>query len=110
MNIKNKNLAINGGTPVTKDYIIIHKPSLEDDDIAVVNEAIRSTFVSGDGPKCREFEKLLAEYLGAKHVLFTTSCTSALDLAFMVKQFPSGSEVIVPDFTYTSTALASYLE
>jgi len=105
----NPALAINGGSPVTKDIIIIHKPSLEEDDIAVVNEAIRSTFVSGDGPKCREFEKMLSEYLGVKHVFFTTSCTAALDLAFMVKQFPAGSEVIVPNFTYTSTALAPIL-
>jgi len=109
MNIHNKKLAINGGTPITKEFIIIHKPSLEDDDVVAMNEAIRSTFVSGDGPRCREFEKLLAEYLGVKHVFFTTSCTAALDLAFMVKQFPAGSEVIVPNFTYTSTALAPIL-
>lgn len=109
MNKKNKSLAINGGQPVTKDFIIIHKPSLEEDDFAVVNEALKSTFVSGDGPKCREFEKLLADYIGAKHVFFTTSCTSALDLAFMVKEFTAGSEVIVPNFTYTSTALAPIL-
>jgi perosamine synthetase len=109
MDIRNNKLAINGGIPVTKDFIIIHKPSLEDDDISIVNEAIRSTFVSGDGPKCREFEKLLAEYSGAKHVFFTNSCTAALDLAFMVKQFPAESEVIVPNFTYTSTALAPIL-
>lgn len=109
MDIKNKRLAINGGVPVSKEFIIIHKPSFEEDDIEVVNEAIRSTFVSGDGPKCRQFEKMLSEYLGVKYVFFTTSCTAALDLAFMVKQFPAGSEVIVPNFTYTSTALAPIL-
>jgi perosamine synthetase len=109
INQNNPSLAINGGTPITKDFIIIHKPSLEDDDIAAVNEAIHSTFVSGDGPRCREFEKMFGEYLGAKHVFFTTSCTAALDLAFMVKQFPAGSEVIIPNFTYTSTALAPIL-
>jgi perosamine synthetase len=106
MEVGNRRLAINGGPPVTKDFIIIHKPSLEEDDISIVSEAIRSTYVSGDGPKCREFEKMLSEYLGVKYVFFTTSCTAALDLAFMVKQFPAGSEVIVPNFTYTSTALA----
>jgi dTDP-4-amino-4,6-dideoxygalactose transaminase len=109
MDKKDKRLAINGGQPVTKDFIIIHKPSIEDDDIAIVSEAVRSTFVSGDGPKCREFEKMLAEYIGAKHVFFTNSCTAALDLAFMIKDYPSGSEVIVPNFTYTSTALAPIL-
>lgn len=109
INRNNPALAINGGTPVTKDFILIHKPTIEDDDLAAVNDALRSTFVSGDGPRCREFEKMLAEYLGVKHVFFTVSCTAALDLAFMVKQFPAGSEVIVPNFTYTSTALGPIL-
>ena len=101
----NKNLAINGGAPVSKESILIHKPYLDEDDFKAVYEATRSTFVSGDGPACREFEKQLADYLGAKHVFFLNSATTALELAFRVKNFPTGSEVIVPNFTYTSTAL-----
>lgn len=107
---RNKNnLAINGGTPVTKEKILIHKPFLDEADFKAVDEAIRSTFVSGNGPKCMEFEQKLAEYLGVKHVLYTNSCTTALDLAFRVKNFPPDSEVIVPNFTYTSTALGALL-
>lgn len=101
----NKALAINGGEPVTRQQVLIHRPMLDEDDFASVDIAVRSTFVSGDGPACREFEKRLAEYLGAKHVLFVNSATAALELAFRAKDFPAGSEVIVPDFTYTSTAL-----
>lgn len=107
INKSNKTLAINGGKPVTEEPIIIHKPYLDEDDFAAVNKAIRSTFVSGDGPACREFEKKLAEYLGVKHALFVNSATSALELAFRVKDFKPGSEVIVPNFTYTSTALGA---
>jgi len=44
-----------------------------------------------------------------KHVLFTNSCTTAIDLALRVKEFAPGSEVIVPNFTYTSTALGPIL-
>ena len=40
---------------------------------------------------------------------FMNSATTALDLAFRVKDFPAGSEVIVPNFTYTSTALGPML-
>lgn len=105
LNKINRSLAINGGRPVTAEPVVIHKPFLDEDDFAAVDRAIRSTFVSGDGPDCREFEKMLSEYLGVKHVLFVNSATSALELAFRVKDFPPGSEVIVPDFTYTSTAL-----
>ncbi len=103
----NPTLAINGGTPVTGQPVLIHKPYLDEDDFAAVDRAVRSTFVSGDGQECRRFEEMLAEYLGAKHVLFVNSATAALELAFRVKNFPPGSEVIVPDFTYTSTALGA---
>ena len=107
MDRQNKLLAINGGKPVTGNPVLIHKPYLDEDDFAAVDRAVRSTFVSGDGPECRRFEEMLADYLGAKHILFVNSATAALELAFRVKNFPAGSEVIVPDFTYTSTALGA---
>ena len=105
MERNNKALAINGGAPGTREPVLIHRPMLDEDDFTSVDRALRSTFVSGDGPACREFEQKLAEYIGAKHVLFVNSATAALELAFRAKDFPEGSEVIVPDFTYTSTAL-----
>lgn len=72
-------------------------------------KSFHSTFASGDGPDCREFEKLLGEYLGVKHVFFTNSCTGALDIAFMIKEFRPDKEVLVPNFTFTSTAMAPIL-
>jgi len=102
-----KKLAINGGTPVSEDKILIHKPCLEEDDFRAVDKAMRTTFISGDGPECRKFEEDLASYLGVKHVLFVNSATSALELAFRTKGFAAGSEVIIPDFTYTSSALGA---
>lgn len=87
----------------------IHLPLIDDKDKAMVAEALESTFVSGDGPMCRQFEEEFQRYIGVKYAFFTTSCTAALDLAFMIKDFPDGSEVIVPNFTYTSTALAPIL-
>ncbi|MBU1863564.1 MAG: DegT/DnrJ/EryC1/StrS aminotransferase family protein [Candidatus Omnitrophica bacterium] len=102
-------LAINGGTPVREKLIPINAPYFDQDDYKAVEMAMRSTFVSGDGPECRKFEEKLKKYLNVKYAFFTTSATAALDLAFMVKDFPEGSEVIVPDFTFTSTALAPIL-
>ena len=109
MTINSAELAINGGKAVAEDRILIHLPTIAEEDIQAVTDAMRTTFVSGDGPACREFEKQLAEYLGVKFALFLNSATTALDLAFMVKDFPAGSEVIVPNFTYTSTALGPIL-
>ncbi len=107
VNKENISLAINGGKPVSNKPVLIHLPYLDDEDIQAVTKAVKSTFVSGDGPECRQFEEELAEYLGVKHVLFVNSATSALELAFRVKEFKPGSEVLVPNFTYTSTALGA---
>jgi dTDP-4-amino-4,6-dideoxygalactose transaminase len=102
-------LAIEGGEPVRQNPVPLNLPFFDEEDFANVRRALESTMVSGDGPDCRAFEKALAAYLGVKHVFFTTSCTAALDLAFMIKDFPAGSEAIVPNFTFTSTALAPIL-
>jgi len=109
MTIKHTELALNGGPAVATERVLIHLPTIAEEDIQAVTEAMRTTFVSGDGPACREFEQKLADYLGVKFALFLNSATTALDLAFMVKDFPAGSEVIVPNFTYTSTALGPIL-
>ncbi len=102
-------LAINGGEPVSNETILIHKPYIDEEDIKTVEETTRSTFVSGNGPACREFEKSLADYLGVKYVFYTNSCTTALDLAFRAKELPEDGEVLIPNFTYTSTALGPLL-
>jgi len=78
-----------------------------EDEEAVVG-AVRSGWVVGDGPKCREFEEEFARYLGVKYALLTNSCTAALHLAFMSLGLEEG-EAIVPDYTFTSTALAPIL-
>lgn len=107
MNKNNPSLAINDGPKIAGHNILIHVPFLEEDDFKAVETATRSTFVSGDGPDCRKFENMLCAYLGVKHALFVNSATTALEMAFRVKNFPQGAEVICPDFTYTSTAVAA---
>lgn len=91
-----------------RQKIPLYIPYFDKDDEEAVAERIRSAWAVGDGPKCREFEKAFAEYLGVKYVLLTTSCTAALHLAFMSLGLEEG-EAIVPDFTFTSTALAPML-
>ena len=105
MNTNNKKLAINGGKPFQKTNLI-HKPYIDRHDHNSVLKSLKSTFVSGDGPECRIFEKKISKYLNVRHSLFVNSATSALELAFRVKNL-EGSEVIVPNFTYTSSALGA---
>jgi perosamine synthetase len=70
-------------------------------------QAIRRVFESGwvaEGPMTREFEARLADFVGAKHAIATTSCTTALELALRAINLQPDDEVIVPDFTYPATA------
>jgi dTDP-4-amino-4,6-dideoxygalactose transaminase len=62
--------------------------------------------LSGDGPLCRRVEQRLAGLLGVPHVLLTTSCTHAMELALMALGLAEGDEVVCPSFTFVSTANA----
>lgn len=70
-------------------------------------EAIKDPLYSGwltSGPKVREFELLFAERHQVKHALAVTSATTALHLALIALGVGPGDEVIVPSFTWVSTA------
>jgi dTDP-4-amino-4,6-dideoxygalactose transaminase len=69
--------------------------------------ATREPLVNGwltSGPKVREFEQLFAERHQVKHALAVTSATTALHLALVALNVGPGDEVIVPAFTWVSTA------
>jgi dTDP-4-amino-4,6-dideoxygalactose transaminase len=70
-------------------------------------EALKEPLMSGwltSGPKVSEFEQLFAERHGVKHALAVTSATTALHLALVALGVKEGDEVIVPAFTWVSTA------
>lgn len=68
-----------------------------------VSEAIDSGHICGDGGFTRRCRENLEERLGKK-VLLTTSCTSALEMAALLCDIQPGDEVIMPAFTFVSTA------
>jgi perosamine synthetase len=70
-------------------------------------QAVREPLMNGwltSGPKVREFERLFAERHQVKHALAVTSATTALHLALVALGVGPGDEVIVPAFTWVSTA------
>ncbi len=83
--------------------IPFHRPLYDESDEAAVLAALRSEKIVGDGDFTQRASKRLAEMLGARHVLLTTSCTHAMELAMMVLRIQRGDEVIVPSFTFVST-------
>ena len=56
-----------------------------------------------EGPVTKQFEEEVRQYVGAKHAVATTSCTTALELALRALETGPGDEVIVPDFTHPAT-------
>jgi len=64
---------------------------------------------SGDGAFSKECQRLLCGAFGARSVLLTTSCTSALELAALLCDLEPGDEVILPSYTFVSTANAFLL-
>ena len=71
-----------------------------------IRRAIENMHVSGDGMFTRKCQSLLEQTLGAPRVLLTTSCTDALEMSALLLGLNPGDEVIVPSFTFVSTANA----
>lgn len=77
-----------------------------------IDSAIGEVMVSGafiQGPAVRGFEKSLADFTGAKHVVGCGNGTDALMVAFMALEIPKGSEVITPAFSYAAVAETLHL-
>jgi dTDP-4-amino-4,6-dideoxygalactose transaminase len=87
-----------------KMSIPLNRADIGEEEIAAVVRALRGGHLCGGGPAARRVEEQLAERLGVPYVLLTTSCTHALELALMALDVGPGDEVIVPSFTFVSTA------
>jgi dTDP-4-amino-4,6-dideoxygalactose transaminase len=99
-------LALNGGRPVRADRLPLHRPWFDHREEAAVRDVLRGTHVAGDGLKGRELERQIREKIGARAVLAVNSCTAALEIALEVLDLAPGDEVILPSFTFVSTANA----
>jgi len=90
-------------------HIPFNKPCIVGSELIYVSQAISGGHASGDGPFTRRAQKLMEERFCAARVLLTTSCTAALELAALLCELRPGDEVIVPSFTFVSTANAIVL-
>ena len=91
--------------PLKKMSVPITKPALTEEEAHAPYDSIKSGWVT-QGPKVAEFEKAVAAYVGAKHGVATTSCTTGLHLALATIGIGPGDEVIVPSFTFIASANA----
>ena len=84
-------------------------PPCTGDEIKYVKEAIDAHKICGDGMFTKKCNQWLEERFNAQKVLLTTSGTTALDMAAILCEFNEGDEVILPSFTFSSTATSAVL-
>lgn len=84
-------------------YLPYCLPSIGEAEIAEVVDSLRSGWVT-TGPKVKRFEEDFQRYVGARHAIAVSSCTTALHLSLAAHQIGQGDEVIVPAMTFCATA------
>ena len=89
--------------------IRFNQPPVVGNEIQYIQEAIAGGKLCGDGPFTKKCSALMAEKFGSRHVLLTTSCTHALEMASYLCDLKPGDEVIMPSYTFVSTADAFVL-
>ena len=90
-------------------HIKFNVPPVTGREAEYIDEVIKSGRICGDGEFTKRCEKLLEEMTGAPRVLLTCSCTQALEMAAVMADIQPGDEVIVPSYTFVSTANAFVL-
>ncbi len=90
--------------PGRQMIVPFHVPFLDDRETQAAVSVIREGALGGGGRYTQQVEASLRSLTGSPHVFFVTSCTHAMELALMALGVGPGDEVILPSFTFTSTA------
>src|SRR5258708_2061258 len=94
---------------VTADFIPFNRPYATGKELVYAAEAQRNYHLSGDGSFTKRCHQWIEKQTGCAKALLTHSCTSALDMAALLLDIESGDEVILPSYTFVSTANAFVL-
>lgn len=86
--------------------IPFNKPYLTGKETHYIYDAVNSGKISGNGKYTQKCQSFFESKYGFKKCLLTTSCTDALEMAAILADIKEGDEVIVPSFTFVSTAIA----
>lgn len=79
-------------------------PPFVGDELRYIERAVNCHKISGDGSFTKKCSSWMEKRFHAQKVLLTTSCTSALDMAMLLCKFKPGDEIILPSYTFSSTA------
>lgn len=89
---------------MTEKTISLAVPDVGEEEIQAIKEVFSTGFLT-EGDTTKEFESVVAKYVGTKHAIAVTSCTTGLHSVFESLNI-KGQEVLVPDYTYPATAEA----
>jgi len=89
--------------------IPFNRPHLTGKELAYIQQAHENLMLSGDGPHTAACERWLEADIGCRRALLTHSCTAALEMAALLADLGPGDEVIMPSFTFVTTANAFVL-
>ena len=88
------------------ERIPFNKPYLTGKETQYIEQAVRSGKISGNGEFTKKCQQFFEQKYGFRKCLLTTSCTDALEMAAILADIKAGDEVIIPSYTFVSTALA----
>ena len=88
--------------PATVARVPLTRPYVDQAEADAAAAALQSGFVV-QGPRVKEFERLVAEWIGARNALAVSSATTGLHLALAALDVGAGDEVLVPSFTFPAT-------
>ena len=89
-----------------REMIPFNRPFFAGNEQRYIAESIQKGQISGNGYFTKRCEEILAEILAAQRVMLTTSCTDALEMSALLLQLRQGDEIIMPSYTFVSTANA----
>ena len=84
-------------------------PPFTGKEFAYIRQAVENEKICGDGPFTRKCNEWIENKTGTAKCLLTTSCTHATELAALLLAIQPGDEVIMPSYTFVSTANAFVL-
>jgi dTDP-4-amino-4,6-dideoxygalactose transaminase len=93
-----------GGPCAARSKLPFNHPFTTGDEFAYIREAIDNLHLSGNGEFAKRCTAWLESHLGCELALLTSSCTSALEMAMLVAGIGAGDEIIMPSFTFPTTA------
>ena len=100
--LENK-LAINGGKPVRNKYLPYGHQWIDEDDINLMKEVLKSDWIT-QGSKIKEFEEAVAAYVGSKYAVAVSSGTAALHASCFAAGIAQGDEVITTPISFVASS------